>query len=640
MEKLKMHTKDMITENVETLEKMFPNCIVHFKDENGCDKKAVDFDLLKQELSDCVVEGNQERYCLSWPDKRKTILEANAPIAKTLRPCKDKSVNFNNTKNIYIEGDNLEVLKTIRETYMGKVKVVYIDPPYNTGNDIIYSNDYSIEDKDYFLRSNQIDESGNQMFQNNDTNGRFHTDWLNMMYARIKVSRDILTDDGLFLIAIDHNELFNLGEICDEIYGYTNRIGIISVVHKPEGRNQAKFIGPSNEFMLIYAKDESKAKLQKVVLDEEQAKLFTESDDKGFYRLKNFIRLSDGKYALRVNKPAFWYPIYVSQDLTKMSLEAFENATAVYPIIENGTERTWKTTSETFLERYNNGDLIAKKEKNGIVIYEKLREDQVIKTHWIDKKYHGFHFGTKILDDLLGVKTFDFPKSLYLMRDILKLTVGKNDIVLDFFSGSATTGHACMMLNAEDGGNRQFILVQMPAEIDEKSEAFKNGYKTICDIGEDRLRKAVEKIKEENRLLNPNIDLGFRVFKLDSSCMKDVYYSPSEISQNLLTQFEDNIKEDRSAEDLLFQVMLDMGVALSSEIKTLDIKGKKVFNVNDGNLVCCFDKNLTDDVVTEIAKMQPLYAVFRDASMSSDSVAVNFDQIFETYSPTTTRKII
>ena len=640
MDKLKMYTKDMVKMNIDTLEKMFPDCVKEGLNSNGELAKIVDFDILKQELSDYVVEGMEERYTLSWPDKRKTILEANAPIAKTLRPQFDKSIDFDKTKNVYIEGDNLEVLKTIRETYLGKIKVVYIDPPYNTGNDIIYSNDYSIEDKDYFLRSNQLDESGNIMIHNYDSNGRYHTDWLNMMYARIKVARDLMTDDGLFIVAIDHNELFNLGEMCDEIFGYTNRIGIICVVHKPEGRNQAKFIGPSNEFMLIYAKNESMAKLQKVVLDEDQAKLFCESDEHGAYRLKNFIRLSDGKYALRENKPTFWYPIYVSEDLSKLSAEEIPGYTAVYPIIDSGVERTWKTTKETFIERYNAGDIVARKENGEIKIFEKLREDQVIKTHWIDKKYHGFHFGTKLLDELLGVKTFDFPKSLYLMRDILKLTLGKNDTVLDFFSGSATTAHAIMKLNAEDGGKRKYILVQLPAEIGKDTDAYKAGYKTICDIGEDRIRKASMQIREQNKLINNDLDLGCRMFKLESSNMKDVYYSPKDTTQDLLTQFEDNIKEDRTQEDLLFQVMLDMGVSLSSDIKTIEINGKKVFNVNDGDLVCCFDKNLKDDVVTAIAKLQPLYAVFRDASMSTDSVSVNFDQIFETYSPTTTRKVI
>lgn len=576
---------------------------------------------------------------MTWPDKKKSILLANSPISSTLRPCKEESVNFDNTQNVYIEGDNLDVLKLLQETYLDKVDVIYIDPPYNTGNDILYKNDYS-ENQDEFGEKYEIDENGNRLYTNTDTNGRFHTDWMNMMYQRIKVAKDLLKDTGFFLVAIDHNELFNLGEICDEIFGYTNRIGIISVVHKPEGRNQAKFIGPSNEFMLIYAKDESVAKLQKVVLDEEQSKAFECADEKGAYRLKNFIRLSDGKYATRESKPTFWYPIFVSEDLTELSLKEINNGTAVYPITDSGVERTWKTTKETFWERYKNGDIIAKKESNKIVIYEKLREDQVIKTHWIEKKYHGFHFGTKILDDLLGVKTFDFPKSLFLMRDIYKLFSSKDALILDFFSGSATSAHAIMKLNAEDGGHRTYIMVQIPATCDKTSEAYKAGYKTICDIGKERIRRAGKTILEENPLTTQELDIGFRVLKLDSSNMKDVYYKSSDYEQDLLSSLESNIKEDRTPLDLLFQVMLELGKPLSAKIEENEIAGKKVFVVDDNDLIACFDENITEDVVKAIAQKKPLYAVFRDNSFSSDTVAANFEQIFTTYSPNTTRKVL
>lgn len=637
MDKLRMMSMDNVQMNVEKIQKLFPNAVTEVL-RDGKPTLAIDFDVLKQELSAELIDDKEERYQMSWPDKRKSILLANSPISSTLRPCKEESVDFSNTQNVYIEGDNLDVLKLLQETYLDKVDVIYIDPPYNTGNDILYKNDYS-ENQDEFGEKYEIDENGNRLYTNTDTNGRFHTDWMNMMYQRIKVAKDLLKDTGFFLVAIDHNELFNLGEICDEIFGYTNRIGIITVVHKPEGRNQAKFIGPSNEFMLIYAKDESVAKLQKVVLDEEQSKAFECFDEKGAYRLKNFIRLSDGKYATKESKPTFWYPIYVSEDLTRLSLKEMNNSTAVYPITDSGVERTWKTTKETFWERYKNGDIVAKKESNKIVVYEKLREDQVIKTHWIEKKYHGFHFGTKILDDLLGVKTFDFPKSLFLMRDIYKLFSSKDALILDFFSGSATSAHAIMLLNAEDGGKRKYIMVQIPATCDEKSEAYKAGYKTICDIGKERIRRAGKKIKDENPSTT-GLDVGFRVLKLDSSNMKDVYYKPEDYSQGFLESLEDNIKEDRTPLDLLFQVMLDLGKPLSAKIEEREIAGKHVFVVDDNDLVACFDSNVTEDVVKTIAQLKPLYAVFRDSGLSSDSVGANFDQIFATYSPNTTRKVL
>ncbi|KDN12322.1 Type III restriction-modification system methylation subunit [Snodgrassella communis] len=637
MDKLKMHSLNKVDENIKKIGAQFPNCITERKNQRGEVEYAIDFDLLKQELSSVIVEGREERYQFTWPDKKKSILLANAPIAKTLRPCREESVDFDDTENLYIEGDNLEVLKLLQETYLEKIDLIYIDPPYNTGNDILYINDY-IDREDEFHKKYEIDEQGNRLYLNTDMNGRYHTNWLNMMYQRIKIAKDLIKNDGFFLVAIDHNELFNLGEICDEIFGYSNRVGVISVVHKPEGRNQAKFIGPSNEFMLVYAKNEDKAKLQKVILDEEQKKAFSCQDENGAYRLKNFIRLSDGKYATKESKPTFWYPIYVTEDLKTLSYTKIEHSVAIYPITDSGVERTWKTTKETFLERYQNGDIIAQKEGNKIRIYEKLRENQVIKTHWVDKKYHGYHFGTKILDEILGVKTFDFPKSLYLMRDIIKLFCPKDGIVLDFFSGSATSAHAIMLANHEDCGNRKFILAQIPAACNEKSEAYKAGYKNICEIGKERIRRAGNKIAQENP--QAKFDKGFRVLKCDSSNMKEVYYNPAEYNTDLLDSLLDNIKADRTPEDLLFQVMLDLGVLLSSDIKQTTIAGKTVFNVADNFLMACFDTDINEEVITAIAKQKPYYFVMRDSSMENDSVATNFEQIFNTYSPETKRKVL
>lgn len=639
MEKLKMHSVDNVACNVEKISRIFPNCVVERKNDAGEVEKCIDFEMLKQELSGEIVEGIEERYQFIWPDKKKSVLEANMPITKTLRPARDESVNFNNTKNLYIEGDNVEILKLLQETYLGKINLIYIDPPYNAGEDILYINDYSIK-IDEFNEKYEIDENGNWKYTNTDSNGRYHTDWCNMIYQRIKLSKNLLAENGFFLVSIDHHELFNLGQICDEVFGYTNRIGIISVVHKPEGRNQAKFIGPSNEFLLMYAKNESISHLQKVALDEEQIETFSCQDDNGAYKPKEFIRKADGKYATRESKPEHWYPIYVSKDLKKLSGEPFDDAIAVYPITETGVERTWKTIKSSFEERYKNGDIYAEKEGKRIVIYEKLREDQVIKTHWIAKKYHGYHFGTKLLDELLGVKTFDFPKSLYLMHDIIKLFCPKDALILDFFSGSGTTAHATMLVNCEDQGHRKYIMAQIPASCDKKSDAYKGGFKTICEIGKERIRRAGAKIKADNPLTTQDLDTGFRVLKCDSSNMEDVYYTPADYMNKDLDLFADNVKPDRSSEDLLFQVMLELGALPSSKIEKRIIAGKEVFDVAEGFLMACFDKDVTEETITEIAKLKPTYFVLRDASLANDSVAVNFEQIFATYSPNTERRVL
>lgn len=636
MEKLNMQTTNIVDENIKKIGELFPNCLTERLNDEGKPEIAIDFDQLRQELSKDIVEGQEERYQFTWPDKRNAIRLTNAPTTDTLRPCREESVDFDNTQNLYIEGDNLEVLKLLRENYLGKVKMIYIDPPYNTGNDILYQNDYSISQENY--DSFCYDENGNRLFLNTEGNGRFHSDWCNMMYERIRIAKDLITNDGFFAIAIDHNELFNLGEICDEIFGYNNRIGVISVVHKPEGRNQAKYIGPSNEFMLLYIKDDTKAKIRNVAIDDEQVAAFDLHDKKGAYRLKNFIRTADGKYATREAKPDFWYPIWVSEDLKVISVNKFKDSLPIFPIIDNGVERTWKTTIQTCADRIKSGDIVAKNEKGKYVIYEKLRESQVIKTHWINKKYHGFHFGTKILDELLGVKTFDFPKSLYLMHDIFKLFTEGDDLILDFFSGSATSAHAIMQLNSEDKGKRKYILVQIPASCDKKSEAYKAGYKNICEIGKERIRRAGKKIKEESPLTTQDLDTGFRVLKLDSSNMQDVYYTPADFTDRDL--FEENIKPDRTEEDLLFQAMIELGIELSAKIEKTEIAGKTVWNVSDGYLMACFDENVNETTITEIAKQQPYYFVMCDKSLANDNVADNFEQIFDHYSKDTIRRIL
>lgn len=642
-DKLDMKSLNKVDENIKKLGDLFPHCVIERKNANGEVEYAIDFDILKQELSHVVVEGREERYQFTWPDKKKSIFAANTPISDTLRPCKEESVDFDNTKNIYIEGDNLAVLKLLQETYLGKFDLVYIDPPYNTGNDILYMNDYSDSEEDFETKYER-DEQGNYLYTNSDANGRFHTNWLNMMYQRIKLAKDLISDKGFFLVAIDHNELFNLGEICDEVFGYSNRIGVISVIHKPEGRNQAKFIGPSNEFMLVYAKNEQLAKLQNVVLDPEVAAKFNLADDKGNYRLQNFIRMTDGKLAYREVRPKFWYPIYVDINQNKLSTNKDslgDNAIAVYPKTKVGVEMSWKVLPNSAQVLINQGELEISVDKDGfITIMEKIRETQVIKTHWIRKEYNAIQYGTKVVNELLNANIFDFPKSVYLIEDVIKLFSPKSGYILDFFSGSATTAHATMIANSKDGGDRRFVVVQIPAACDTKSEAYKNGYKTICEIGKERIRRAGVKIKEENGMLSQSMDTGFRVFKLDSSNMQEVYYNPAAMTQDLLSQTIDNVKSDRTPLDLLFQVMLDLGVELSAKIEEHIVSGKTYYTVDGNDIIACFDDNIDNDVITTIAKQNPLYAVFKDKSFATDSVGINNEQLFKTYSPSTVVKVI
>lgn len=633
MSDLKMHTVNLVAKNIEKLTALFPNCITEGRNKQGEIVKGVDFELLRQELSNVLIDGEQERYTLNWVGKKESILAANAPIAKTLRPYREESVNFDTTENLFIEGDNLDALKLLQENYLGKVKMIYIDPPYNTGTAMIYKNNFAQSSKEFFIQSQQYDEDGNRLVTNIESNGRFHSDWLSMMYSRLKLTRHLLRDDGFVILAMDDSEIENLIKICDEVFGRENKIGLITVVHKPEGRNQEKFLGTSNEFALIYAKNKIKANFNDVILDKEKLTDYIYSDKLGKYKRKNFIRKADGKYATREAKPKFWYPIYVSQDLKHISLNKLDDYYEVYPIIENGVERTWKTLPETFNLLNKNKEIEADYESGKIVIYEKMREKQVIKTHWIKKEYHAYHFGTKVLDNLLESKTFDFPKSLYLMIDLLKITVKPNDLILDFFAGSGTTAHAVMQLNAEDNGNRKFICVQLPEKTDEKSEAFKAGYSTIAEITKERIRRAGSQILQ-NLDENKSLDVGFRVLKIDSSNMKDIYYQPEQYDKTMLDQMVSHIKEDRSAEDLLFQVMLDWGIELSFPIERKTIDGSEVYFVAGNTLVACFDK-FTMNVVDEIAKVKPLRVVSTELAIMHDQDKTNIKERFKQLSSDT-----
>lgn len=646
MDKLKMQSENLVDENVEKIAKLFPNCVTEGKDENGQVAKLVDFDLLKQELSKVVVDGTDERYTLNWAGKKQSILTANSPINATLRPCREESVDFDNTKNLYIEGDNLDVLKLLRETYLNKIKMIYIDPPYNTGNDFVYNDDFASSADEYLQNSKSYDEDGNRMVQNLESNGRFHSDWLSMMYPRLKLARDLLTDDGCVAISLDDNEQSNLIKICDEIFGNRNRIAILKILSNPRGRQSSEFFAESGEYVTIYAKNANNVKVLGESLDDETIKTYNKTDEFG-KRYRDMGLRKRGADSKREDSPTLYFPIYYNIQTKDISTTKKDGYIEIIPKLEDGSDGRWRWSKQKVEKDKSLLYCREVKRNNNFEydIFEKsyLEKDSTTKSKdfWIEKEIN-YDRSSQELRELFDMRLFDYAKPLYLIKKLLNRIVenDKNTTILDFFSGSATTAHAVMQLNAEDGGNRKFIMVQLPEKTDEKSEVYKAGYRNICEIGKERIRRAGQKIKDENPLTTQNLDTGFRVLKLDSSNMKDVYYSPSDTEQTNLLDLVSNIKEDRSPEDLLFQVMLDMGVILSSEIKTLDIKGKKVFNVNDGNLVCCFDENLTDEVVTEIAKMQPLYAVFRDSSMSSDTVAVNFDQIFENYSPNTTRKVL
>ena len=626
MNKLKMNLNKI---NYDTISSLYPNCVSNGK---------IDFDILKQELSDILFDEKKEKYQLTWPGKKESIVLGNISINKTLRPIKDKSTDFDKTQNIYIEGDNLEALKILQESYLNKIKCIYIDPPYNTGTNLIYKNDYSISNEEELINSGEIDEFGNKLVVNTKSNGRFHSDWLSMMYPRLKLARNLLTEDGFIIIAIDNNELANLELICNEIFGESNKLNTITVVHKPEGRNQEKFFGTSNEFALFYAKNKELANFENVVLDPAIADKYKLSDNDGKYRLQNFIRMTDGKLAYRSVRPKFWYPIYINEEQNRLSIKKEDNGyKEIYPITKSGVEMSWKLLPSSAEELIKSNQLQIIKDSEGFIsIMEKIRQTQVIKTHWIRKEYNAIQYGTKVVNDLLGEKLFDFPKSIYLIEDILKLCTKHDDIILDFFSGSATTAHAVMQLNSEDGGHRKYIMIQIPETLDFNTNN-KLNLKNICEVGQERIRKASKKIKEET---NANIDYGFRVFKVDSSNMKDVFYKPSDITQLNILDMASNIKEDRTAEDLLTQVMLDLGLTLDLKIEEKNILNNNIYIVENNALIAWFDNNINIDKIDEICKYNPLKVVFKDISFKTDKDKINLEERVKKLSPETEISIL
>lgn len=629
MEKLKMQTENIADKNFETLSKMFPNALTETitgYDDDGKPivERAIDADVLRQEISCKVVEGKDERYQFTWPDKKKAVLLANTPLNKTLRPSIRESINFDTTDNIFIEGDNLDALKLIQETYLGKIKIIYIDPPYNTGNDFVYDDSFKENINEYLENSGQYDENGNQLVKNIESNGRFHTDWINMIYSRLRLARNLLRDDGAIFISIDDNEVKNMRNICDEIFGESNFVNHI-IWHKKYGAaNDAKYLSDVHEHILLYCKnkavwhpnlferpDELNAKYKNPDNDPRGPWVATNLSVKTYSAANDYIITSPAGLQFSPPPSRCWV----------VSKEKYEEMLADNRINfgKDGLSRPYK---KTFLSEVQNG--------------------VVPTTIWsYDDAGHTIGAKSEIRDLFSDTKApFDTPKPTKLIKRIISMSESNthDDIILDFFGGSGTTADAVMQLNAEDNGNRKYIIVQMKEETQQKSVARLVGFESISQICKERIRRAAQKIAEENP--EAKFDGGFRVLKCDSSNMKDIYYTPSETQQSLFDTYADNIKEDRTPEDLLFQVMLDLGVLLSSKIEETTIAGKQVFNVADGFLIACFDKDVTEETVKAVAEKKPYYAVFRDSSMANDSVATNFDQIFASISPETVRKVL
>ena len=630
-DKLKMQTENLADKNFEMLSKMFPNALTEtitgYDDGKPIVERAIDADVLRQEISCKVVEGKDERYQFTWPNKKKAVLLANTPIDKTLRPCRKESVDFDNTENLYIEGDNLEVLKLLHETYLGKVKMIYIDPPYNTGNDFVYEDDFTQSMDEYRENSGQFDDYGNRLVKNIDSNGRFHTDWLNMIYPRIKLAKELLADDGVLFISIDDGEAANLMKLCNDVMGEVNFVADLIWQKKFSRANDATYFSTMHDHILCYCKSS-------IALNNNgwEIGLIPREDEipKGYSNPDNDPR-------------GVWTSVILSAKSGSESL-LYEIKTPSGRKVVPPSGRFWSCSKDTF-EKWKadnriwfgiNGDGVPRKKTFLSEVQQGLRPNTILFQDEVGNNQEAKQ-ETKALFNGLGV--FDGPKPVRLLKYLLRVAnVHANDIILDLFSGSATTAHAVMELNAEKNEKCKFIMIQLPESTEEKSEAYKARYKNICEIGKERIRRAAKKIADENP--EAKFDGGFRVLKCDSSNMKDVYYTPSETQQSFFDTYADNIKEDRTPEDLLFQVMLDLGVLLSSKIEETTIAGKQVFNVADGFLIACFDNDVTEETVKAVAEKKPYYAVFRDSSMANDSVATNFDQIFASISPDTVRKVL
>lgn len=621
LDKLDMQSPDLVNQNIERLEELFPNCVT--ESEAG---KAIDFDLLRQELSHAVVEGNKERYRLEWPGKKEAIVTANLPTTKTLRPVRDDSVDFDNTENIYIEGDNLEVLKLLQESYLGKIKMIYIDPPYNTGNDFVYKDNFARDTQEELFESGQKDEYNQRLVVNAETAGRYHSDWLSMMYPRLKLARNLLKEDGVIFISIDNNEVHNLRKICDEVFSAENFVEQIIWKKRYGGGAKEKYLVNLHEYVLMYSKN--KEKLPPIHIPNNQEfikKYYTKKDDK-----------------LDTRGPYRTQPLEAAKSMGERKNLVYEifgpNGESIFP------KRQWLWSKERAFQARENDELEFNQDKKGnwtVNIKQYLRDEngneKLLKAPSIIEEIYTQH-GTKEIENLFGkVDYFPYPKPSSVILTLAKLVLDEDFIALDFFSGSASSAHAIKRLNAEDEGKRKYIMVQLPEAIDEKSEAYKAGYKNICEIGKERIRRAAKKIKEET---GADIDYGFRVYRLDESNMEDVYYKPQGYAQANLDLFADNVKSDRTADDLLAQVMLDWGLPLSLKIERLEIVGKEVFRVAKNSLYACFDKGIDEPFAKEIAKDQPLRVVFRDNGFKDDTAKVNVKQLLKQLSPETEMKVI
>lgn len=639
MDKLKMHSPNLVDANIEKISALFPNCITETKDEHGELKKAVDFDLLKQELSQVLVEGEQERYRLDWVGKKEAILTANAPIAKTLRPCRDESINFDTTENLFIEGDNLEALKLLQENYLGKVKMIYIDPPYNTGNDFIYEDDFAESTNVFFEKSNQMDEEGNKLVAWKESEGRFHSAWLSMIYSRLRLARNLLKEDGIIFISIDDNESQNLRKICDEIFSENNFVADICVVNNLKGRNDKKYIARANERLYIYVKSQEFNEYG-LDLPSNVLKEYSENDKNfGPYRLLELRKR--GGADTRKERPNMFYPFYLNKLDGSVSLEPSDvNNIEVLPFKSNGEEGRWRWAKDTAQKniKFLVGRSVRNSEKYNIYEKDCLYEDGVIRRLKPKSVMFGADYSTdsatKLYRALMGKIDFSNPKPVPFLEDLITYSTSPQEdaIILDFFAGSGSTGHAVFNCNNKDSGNRRFILVQIPEQIDEKTEAFKQGYRFISEITKLRLKKSGE-------LIDKKLDNGFRVLKVDSTNMKDVYYTPDALKQADMLDLADHIKVDRTSEDLLFQVMLDWGLELSLSIERKTVAGKEVFYVAGNSLVACFD-DLTFDVVDEIAKDHPLRFVSAEKAIHLDHDKTNIKERFKQLSPDTEVKFL
>ena len=637
-DKLDMQSPDLVSQNFEKLAVLFPNCVTE-----SATGKVIDFDLLRQELSHAVVEGNKERYRLEWPGKREAIVTANLPTTKTLRPVREDSVDFDNTENIYIEGDNLEVLKLLQESYLGKIKMIYIDPPYNTGNDFVYRDNFSRNTDEELFESGQKDEFNQRLVKNPETSGKYHSDWLTMMYPRLKLARNLLTDDGVIIVSIDENEVCNLEKLLSEIFGGENVIGSMPVVMNLKGNQDAFGFAETHEFITVCTRKKESCELGHLPIDDEELNEWDE-DEYGLFKKADTLRRT-GQDAARERRPKGWFPVFIDEVnqlvyVTDDDMPFDKTHHIILPVNEDGEELSWSWGKKKISnEPYN---LIITKGRNGLNVYKKQRPqigDLPTKKpkSLLYKPDYSTSTSTNRFKELMGGKYFDMPKPVPFLTDLLRIGSKNEAIVLDFFAGSSSLAHAVIQLNAELNFSLKFIQVQLPQLVADGSDAAKAGFKNICEIGKERIRRAAKKIKEET---GADIDYGFRVYRLDESNMQDVYYRPQELDQSKMDLFGDNVKPDRTEDDLLAQVMLDWGLPLSLKIEQANVAGKNVFKVAENSLFACFDKGIDEAFAKEIAKEKPLRIVFKDAGFKDDTAKTNVKQLLKQLSPETEMKVL